>query len=76
MNELETKVLGVLGGDAAVTNKDIASKVEADPQEDRKALKKLEVDGKVRVVDRRKGEGRGRPASVWGLSKSDETINA
>ncbi len=68
MNELETKVLEVVGSDASGTNKDIASRVEADPQEVRRVLKKLEVDGKIRVVDHRRGGGRGRPASVWGLS--------
>ncbi len=78
MNELETKVLEVVGSDAGVTNKDVIGKVGADAKEVRRVLKQLEAGGKIRVVDRRKGAGRGRPASVWGLSESEsnKVVNA
>ena len=76
MSELETKVLEVVGGDAGATNKDVASQVGVDVQEVRRVLKQLEAGGQIRVVDHRKGAGRGRPASVWGLSQSDEVVSA
>lgn len=76
MNEIETKVLEVVSGDAGATSKDVVGRVGVDAQEVRRVLKKLEAGGQIRVVNHRKGTGRGRPASVWGLSQVAKPVES